>query len=78
MTSTSTAPGPSIAVWYFVGATFVFAAPVIFFPEAPWWVRLTSITVGLVVTVLGGIQLGREIRQQRTNRDAPPDAAADD
>ena len=31
---------PQIAIWYFVGATFLFVAPTLFFPDADLWVRI--------------------------------------
>lgn len=29
-----------IAIWYFVGATFIFALPMTLFPDMEWWVRV--------------------------------------
>lgn len=69
---TSNSSQPQIAVWFFVGATFVFAAPLLFFPEAAWWARIVSLGVGFVLVVCGGIQLGRELRTRR------PDLPKDD
>ncbi|MET0674021.1 MAG: hypothetical protein ABWY37_11070 [Microbacterium pygmaeum] len=72
MTSKTHSTTPSIAIWYFVGATFIFAAPTLFFPGSPWWVTAGTLALGLVAMVLGGIQLGREIQQQRASRATPP------
>jgi hypothetical protein len=70
MTDSDPTPAPQRAVWFFVAATFVFATPVILFQgSAAWWVTVLSLAVGLVLVVLGGIQLGREIRARRA---APP------
>ncbi|MET0297220.1 MAG: hypothetical protein ABW024_07450 [Microbacterium sp.] len=65
-------PTPQIAIWYFVGATFVFAAPVIFFPDAGVWLRIATLALGFALIVVGGIQLGREITQRRENKAAAP------
>lgn len=63
---------PQIAVWYFVGATFIFIAPTMFFQgSAPLPVTTGTLVAGFIVVVLGGVQLGREIRQRRRD-DAPP------
>lgn len=77
MTTPQNTP-PQTAVWFFVGATFIFAAPTIVFDDAPPWVRWVTLTVGLVV-VAGGVQLGREVTQRRSVREQrsseePPDA----
>ena len=56
---------PQIAIWYFVGATFLFAAPALFFPDADQWVRIALLAAGFLAIVGGGIQLGREIRLRR-------------
>ena len=67
MTNDDSTPTPQRAVWYFIAGTFVFAAPVILFRgSAVWWVTVLSLAVGLVLIVLGGIQLGRELRGRRT------------
>lgn len=60
-----------ISVWFFVGATFAFAAPTIFLGEAELWVRLVFIGVGLVLVVLGGVQFGREITARRQGGTPP-------
>lgn len=52
---------PQIAVWFFVAATFVFASTSLFFPDADAWLRITTLVIGLVLVVRGGVQLGREI-----------------
>lgn len=80
-TSPTASDTPQIAVWYFVAATFIFAAPAVFFPEADLWVRIVLLAAGLVTVVGGGIQLGREITQKRPKRPETPGpnpAAADD
>ncbi len=71
-------PRAQVAVWYFVAATFVFAAPALLGADAaPWW-RITSIVVGFVLIVAGGVQLGREMTQRRDagaprSSSGPPD-----
>ena len=69
MTNTPNPP-PQYAVWFFVAATFVFAAPVMFFQgSAALWVTIVSLVIGMLLVVLGGIHLGREVRARRA---APP------
>ncbi|MFS0732341.1 hypothetical protein ABC304_10100 [Microbacterium sp. 1P10UB] len=79
MTSSPPTPSPKsesqISVWYFVGATFVLAAPVIFLPDADFWVRIVSIALGLVLVVAGGFQLRRELTARRDRRAGPPSSA---
>lgn len=66
MTNTNPTPPPQYAVWFFVAATFVFAMPVILFQgSAELWVTIVSLAVGMLLVVLGGIQLGRELRARR-------------
>ena len=62
-----------VAVWYFVAATFIFAAPA-FATDVPVWVRIASLAVGLVFVAIGGRQLGREMGARKTAREgAQPD-----
>ena len=70
-TKPSPAP-PQIAVWWFVGATFIFAAPALFSFDAPVWARVVLLVAGFVAVICGGIQLGRELRQRRDSRAEPP------
>lgn len=66
MTDTGPTAPPQRAVWFFVAATFVFVTPVIFFRgSAELWVTLLSLAVGMLLVVLGGIQLGREVGARR-------------
>lgn len=66
MTENDPAPPPQHAVWFFIGATFVFAAPVILLPgRADPWLTIGCLTAGVVLMVLGGIRLRREIRARR-------------
>jgi hypothetical protein len=60
---------PQIAIWCFVGATFLFVAPTLFFPDADLWVRIVLFAAGFLAIVGGVIQLGREIRKRRDQRD---------
>jgi hypothetical protein len=60
---------PQIAIWYFVGATFLFAASVTFFPDAQLWVRIILWVAGFIAVLGGGVQLAREIAHRRA---APP------
>lgn len=73
-TSRGGAQTPQIAVWYFVGATFAFAAPALFFPDASLWVRIVLFAVGVGAMIGGGIQLGREMKH---TRDRPGEAPSD-
>lgn len=63
------APTQQVAVWYFVAATFVFAAPA-FAGDVPVWVRVGSLVVGFALVVGGGFQLGRELGGRRKAREA--------
>ncbi|AZZ51845.1 hypothetical protein [Rathayibacter festucae] len=62
------------AVWYFVGATFVAALPMILFPDLPWPLRLGSIALALALIAGGGAQLRREKRSADRGVDQPPEA----
>lgn len=73
-TSRGGAETPQITVWYFVGATFAFAAPALFFPEASLWVRILLFAVGVGAMIGGGVQLGREMKGKR---DRPDEASSD-
>ena len=62
----------STSIWYFVGATFLFVAPSLFFPEADPWVPFAFIAAGLLAVTCGGMQLGREIAHRRGQKNSPP------
>lgn len=64
---TSAEQTPAVAVWYFVSATFVFAFPS-FFPDLDLWVRIVSMAFGMLLIVLGGIQLGKEVKAHQQKR----------
>ena len=55
-------PPASVAVWYFVGATFVAALPMLMFPEMHWLMRLGSLALALALIAAGGWQLRRDKR----------------
>jgi hypothetical protein len=62
---------PQYAVWYFVAATFAFASPVILFQgSVELWATIVTLAGGLLLIVLGGFQLAREIRARRDGRSA--------
>lgn len=68
---------PQVAVWYFVAATFVFAAPVLFFRDNDTlWMPIVTLIVGFALVVLGGIQFSRELRDRSRRRsgEQPPPA----
>ncbi|QHC62777.1 hypothetical protein GSU69_08840 [Rathayibacter festucae] len=67
-------PAAPVAVWYFVGATFVAALPMILFPDLPWPLRLGSIALALALIAGGGAQLRREKRSAGRGVDQPPEA----
>ncbi|TCL83591.1 MULTISPECIES: hypothetical protein [unclassified Rathayibacter] len=67
-------PASPVAVWYFVGATFVAALPMILFPDLPWPLRLCSIALALALIAGGGAQLRREKRGADRGVDQPPEA----
>lgn len=56
---------PQVAVWFFVAATFVFASTSLFFPSADAWLRITTLAIGFVLVILGGVQLSRELSGRR-------------
>ena len=64
-------PTASVAVWYFVGATFVAALPMIMFPDMPWLVRVGSLALALALIAGGGWQLRRERRGAGRRVDQP-------
>jgi Kef-type K+ transport system membrane component KefB len=64
---------PQIAVWYFIAATFVFAASTTFLRSDVLWITIASVAVGFVLIALGGWQLGRELQARRAARERPDD-----
>lgn len=74
-TSRLTQDSPSVAVWYFVGATFAFAAPTLWFADAAPWIRIAFLVVGMLAIVGGAVHIGRATRQ-RSRTDARSDADA--
>ncbi|WP_308798188.1 hypothetical protein [Agromyces silvae] len=76
MTTDSDQAPAQIAVWYFVSATFAFAATSLY-PDAPMWLRIVCMVVGFVLVVLGGIRLGTEITSRRAAPGSPPPADND-
>lgn len=61
------------AVWYFIGATFIFTMPNLLFPDLAWWSRFVFIGLGFAVMVAGFVQLRKELAARRR-----PDAADGD
>jgi hypothetical protein len=69
MTDNGPTPPPQYAVWFFVAATFACVMPVLFFRgSAGLWVTVVSLAAGMLLMVLGGIQLGREVKAGRSRR----------
>ena len=64
----SSGTAPQIAVWYFVAATFVFASTILFFPDPDLWLRILTLALGIVLVILGGLQLGRELKARKEER----------
>jgi len=62
MTDDKTQSSPQAAVWFFIAATFAFASTALFIHDADSWLRITTLVVGLVLVILGGVQLGRELK----------------
>ncbi|UVI36852.1 hypothetical protein [Brevibacterium spongiae] len=58
------------AVWYFIGAVFIFTAPNLLFDGLDGWGRALFFAVGIVVMVAGFVQMRREVLANR--RAAPP------
>lgn len=57
------------SVWYFVAATFVFAAPMLFFRDATIaWLPLVALGAGLGIFVLGVRVFMRERRAARAEK----------
>ncbi|KQQ03435.1 MULTISPECIES: hypothetical protein [unclassified Rathayibacter] len=71
MASHENPPAP-VAVWYFVGATFVAALPMIMFPDLPWPARVGTLALALALIAAGGWQLRRETRASGRRADQPP------
>jgi membrane protein implicated in regulation of membrane protease activity len=73
-TPPSASGGPQqTAVWYFIAATFVLVAPMMLFPDADLWMRLIPFALGVLLLVLGGLQLKREVGDRRNGeRSGPP------
>lgn len=69
---TSRSEPQQIAVWLFVGATFLFAWPALFQTDPSLWVRIVFLAAGFLAIVAGGIQLGRELRQRHRPDDSDP------
>ena len=65
---------PQVAVWYFIAATFVFAAPNIWFPDVELWGHIAIIAFGMLLVVLGGIRLGKEVAAYRRAKQPPTGA----
>ncbi|KAA9084148.1 hypothetical protein [Microbacterium radiodurans] len=55
----------SSSLWYFIGATFIFAMPNLMFGDLAWWARLALLVLGLAVMAAGFVQLRREMRAKR-------------
>lgn len=66
---TSKTTPPQTAVWYFLGATFVFLAPTLLFRGADPWVNIATLVLGIVLLAVGIAVLVREQRQRRAARD---------
>ena len=70
----------SSSLWYFIGATFIFAMPNLMFGDLAWWARLALLALGLAVMAAGFVQLRREMRAKRgtpaVEGDAPPAAGS--
>lgn len=62
-------PQSATAVWYFVGATFIFAMPNLLFGDLAWWARIAFIALGFVVMIAGFFQLRRELAAKRQGTD---------
>lgn len=65
---------PETSVWYFVGATFIFSSPALFFRDSALpWLPFVTYGLGLVVFVTGIVVFVREQRQRRSadNTESP-------
>lgn len=61
-------PTTQTSIWYFVGATFIFGAPALYFPgDEYFWLRLATIVLGFVVVAAGIVVF---IREQGARRDS--------
>ncbi len=78
MTDTNHPESPAqIAVWYFVGATFAFSLPNLFFPDAELWTRILLFVAGMALMIAGGFRLAQEVGARRggSRGDVPPPPA---
>lgn len=57
---------PQTAVWYFIGATFIFISPTLFFPDVGMWLPIASLALGLLVFTFGAFVFFRELGLTRT------------
>ncbi len=71
-TSRLTEDIPPIVVWYFVGATFAFAASVLFSGDVAPWVRIVLLAAGMVAIFAGGIHIGVATTRKRRAGDEEP------
>lgn len=78
MTDTNHPESPTqIAVWCFVGATFAFSLPNLFFPDAELWTRILLFVAGMALMIAGGFRLAQEVGARRggSRGDVPPPPA---
>ncbi|MFE1645225.1 hypothetical protein ACFM35_06600 [Microbacterium sp. P01] len=68
---TTGAPPSSTAVWYFVGATFIFISPILFFRDAGAWLNILTVAVGAAVFGAGMVVFRREQAATGATDDLP-------
>lgn len=56
------------AVWYFIGATFIFVLPNTLFDDLSGWPRFAFIALGILVLIAGFVQLRREFKEHSRTR----------
>lgn len=56
------------AVWWFVGATFAFISPILFFRDMPGWVHIGTAILGGVLLIMGFFKYREERQQARAQR----------
>ena len=56
------------AVWWFVGATFAFISPTLFFRDMPGWVHIGTAVLGTALLIVGFFKYREERRHARAQR----------
>ncbi|WP_405375077.1 MULTISPECIES: hypothetical protein [unclassified Microbacterium] len=63
-----------VAVWYFIGATFLGTLPSMLFGDLEWWMRVIFLVLALALIFAGFVQLRKESGWGRPKTDDQPPA----